>query len=100
MRPFCKKSHPRKGRATQFVATASLLAIAFTGAVRSGGSQTPAAPTPAESAPAQPATPPAAQGGTISGSVKSGAVPLPGVAVTATNTLTGKHHATTTDITA
>jgi len=41
---------------------------------------------------------PAAQGGTISGSVKSGAVPLPGVAVTATNTLTGKKYATTTDI--
>jgi hypothetical protein len=44
--------------------------------------------------------PPApAQGGTISGSVKSGNVPLPGVAVTATNTLTGKKYATTTDIT-
>ncbi len=41
----------------------------------------------------------AAQGGTISGSVKSGPVPLPGVAVTATNTLTGKKYATTTDIT-
>ncbi len=41
---------------------------------------------------------PAAQGGTISGSVKSGAVPLPGVAVTAANTLTGKKYATTTDI--
>jgi hypothetical protein len=40
-----------------------------------------------------------AQGGTISGSVKSGTVPLPGVAVTATNTLTGKKYATTTDIT-
>jgi hypothetical protein len=42
---------------------------------------------------------PVAQGGTISGTVKSGAVPLPGVAVTATNTLTGKKYATTTDIT-
>ncbi len=31
--------------------------------------------------------------------VKSGTVPLPGVGVTATNTLTGKKYATTTDVT-
>ncbi len=37
-------------------------------------------------------------GGTITGMVKAGAAPLPGVAVTATNTLTGKKYATTTDI--
>ena len=59
--------------------------------------------------PAQPATPavthdapaPAAveaSGGTITGLVKAGAVPLPGVAVTASNTLTGKKYATTTDV--
>jgi len=55
--------------------------------------QAPAAP---------PAAPPAASGGTggtIKGTVKAGAVPLPGVAVTATNTLTGKKYATTTDVT-
>ncbi len=40
-----------------------------------------------------------ASGGTIKGTVKAGAVPLPGVSVTATNTLTGKKYATTTDIT-
>ncbi len=47
----------------------------------------------------------AAQGGTISGTVTAGvataktaAVPLPGVAVTATNTLTGKKYTTTTDV--
>ena len=45
-----------------------------------------------------PATPAATSGGTIRGSVKAGAVPLPGVAVTATNTLTGKKYATTTDV--
>jgi trimeric autotransporter adhesin len=39
-----------------------------------------------------------ASGGTISGTVKAGAVPLPGVTVTATNTLTGKKYATTTDV--
>jgi hypothetical protein len=38
-------------------------------------------------------------GGTLHGTIKSGNIPLPGVAVTATNTLTGKKFATTTDIT-
>ena len=38
-------------------------------------------------------------GGTIKGTVKAGAVPLPGVGITATNTLTGKKYATTTDVT-
>jgi trimeric autotransporter adhesin len=37
-------------------------------------------------------------GGVIQGTVKSGNVPLPGVAVTATNTLTGQKYSTTTDI--
>src|ERR1035441_10108463 len=54
----------------------------------------PAAPTPAP-APVVTAAP---QGGNIKGTVKAGTVPLPGVAVTATNTLTGKKYATTTDI--
>ncbi|HEY0262980.1 MAG TPA: TonB-dependent receptor [Granulicella sp.] len=48
-----------------------------------------AAPTPAVET---------AQGGRIHGTVKSGTTPLPGVSVTATNTLTGKKYATTTDI--
>jgi hypothetical protein len=39
-----------------------------------------------------------AGGGKISGTVKAGAVPLPGVGVTATNSLTGKKYATTTDV--
>lgn len=39
-----------------------------------------------------------AAGGVISGSVKAGTVPLPGVAITAANTLTGKKYATTTDV--
>src|SRR5882757_5565893 len=50
--------------------------------------QTTAASTPAVEA----------SGGTITGTVKAGAVPLPGVGVTATNTLTGKKYATTTDV--
>ena len=59
------------------------------------GAQTPATPAAQGSATPAPAAP---QGGTIKGTVKAGAVPLPGVAVTATNTLTGKKYATTTDI--
>ena len=37
-------------------------------------------------------------GGKLHGTVKSGNIPLPGVTVTAQNTLTGKRYATTTDI--
>ena len=37
-------------------------------------------------------------GGTIRGTARAGTIPLPGVAITATNTLTGKKYATTTDI--
>jgi len=67
-----------------------------------------AQPTQAVAAPASSqvatTTAPAAQGGTIHGAViagtvgKAGGVPLPGVAITATNTLTGKKYATSTDI--
>lgn len=68
--------------------------------------QTPAAaPIPAQAAPsATPQETVAAQGGTIRGSVvagtagKAGGVPLPGVSVTATNTLTGRKYTTATDI--
>jgi hypothetical protein len=51
--------------------------------------------------PAAPAgSAPAAQGGgTIHGVIKAGTVPLPGVSVTASNSLTGKRYSTTTDIT-
>jgi len=38
-------------------------------------------------------------GGTLRGHVKSGVIPLPGVTVTAQNTLTGKRYSTTTDVT-
>ena len=55
--------------------------------------QTPPAATPA--APAQPAR----TGGIIHGTVKSGTTPLPGVSITATNTLTGKKYSTVTDVT-
>ena len=45
----------------------------------------------------QPAAAQAEAGGVIHGSVKSGTIPLPGVSITATNTLTGKKYSTATD---
>ena len=57
---------------------------------------------PPESAAPTQVAPPApvatVAGGTLHGVITSGKVPLPGVAVTAKNTLTGKSFATTTDI--
>src|SRR5579883_830177 len=38
-------------------------------------------------------------GGIIHGSIRSGSTPLPGVSITATNTLTGKKYSTVTDST-
>jgi trimeric autotransporter adhesin len=62
------------------------------------GATTPDATPPAAPTPAPAVTPAEPQGGTVRGSVKAGLVPLPGVAVTAKNTLTGKIYATTTDV--
>ncbi|MGA9719996.1 MAG: carboxypeptidase regulatory-like domain-containing protein, partial [Acidobacteriaceae bacterium] len=62
--------------------------------------QSPAAtPVPQASEQTLPATsgPPAPAGGTIQGVIKSGQTPLPGVSVTAKNTLTGKQYVTATD---
>ena len=61
-------------------------------------------PAAASKAPATASAPqtPSAQvvtGGRLHGQVKSGNTPLPGVTVTAQNTLTGKRYQTTTDIT-
>ncbi len=39
-----------------------------------------------------------AEGGVIHGTVKAGVTPLPGVRITATNTLTGQRYSTTTDV--
>jgi trimeric autotransporter adhesin len=62
-----------------------------------------------EQAPATPASPsapaaatqpePEIAGGKLHGHVKSGAIPLPGVTITAQNSLTGKRYSTTTDVT-
>ena len=59
-------------------------------------------PTGASTGPATPETqaPPATPitGGKLHGVVKSGTIALPGVTITAQNTLTGKKYSTTTDI--
>ncbi|WP_263415373.1 TonB-dependent receptor [Terriglobus albidus] len=60
--------------------------------------QTAPQSTPQET-PGAPAATAEVQGGTIRGTVKTGNTPLPGVAITATNTLTGKKYTTSTDIT-
>ena len=80
------------------------------GMVMSGGAavraQAPAEPLPPAAgapAPAQPAqllaSAPVGPGGRLHGVAASGKIPLPGVTVTAQNTLTGKRYSTTTDIT-
>jgi trimeric autotransporter adhesin len=64
----------------------------------------PGKPSPVQAAVDQPSaassTPvaPAAPFGEIAGTVKSGNVPLPGVTITAANTLTGKKYSTSSDV--
>src|SRR6202041_1544297 len=58
--------------------------------------QSPPVPAPATTPPAGQTASPA--GGLVHGTVKAGNVPLPGVSVVATNTLTGQRYATITDI--
>ena len=72
----------------------SLLVCLLGGLLAPAGAQsTPAAPA----ANPKPASPGSA-GGLVHGTVKAGNVPLPGVSVVATNTLTGQRYATITDI--
>ena len=82
-------------------ACARLFAVAALASGLATQAQSPAgaaSPTPPQPA-AQQSTPQPAAGGHLHGVIKSGNTPLPGVTVTATNTLTGKRYATTTDIT-
>lgn len=84
---------------TRLIPLLALGVVVTAGALAQEGAPvaSPAQATPAAT-PAVVATPSVVDGGTIRGTVKSGQVPLPGVAVTATNTLTGRKYATTTDI--
>jgi hypothetical protein len=79
--------------------------LTLLGAMMARGAVAQDAPKPAADTVQAPiATAQVASGGTIKGTVvaglagKPGGVPLPGVAVTASNTLTGKKYTTTTDI--
>ena len=79
----------------RLIALVALGVAVSTVAVAQDGTATAPAAQPAPSAQA---TATVMDGGTIRGTVKAGQIPLPGVSVTATNTLTGKKYATTTDI--
>ena len=78
--------------------------ILVAGSLAAASQAPPATSTPATTS-AAPIAPPQAQsspevtGGRLHGAVKSGNIPLPGVTVTAQNTLTGKKFSTTSDIT-
>ena len=74
----------------------AVLAAAWGLACANGWAQ---APISAAQEPAASTVQPAVSGGTLRGHVKSGATPLPGVTLTAQNTLTGKKYSTTTDVT-
>ena len=78
-----------------------LLAVSHLAASVCLYAQQPSTPAQAQQPPAaaptsQAGTAPQA-GGTIHGTVRSGTIPLPGVSITATNTLTGKKYSTATD---
>ena len=77
------------------------LAAGLTAAAQGPGLKGPA-PAGNASQASTPRSPAAASapiaGGVVHGQVKSGSIPLPGVSVTATNTLTGKKYSAATDI--
>jgi hypothetical protein len=89
----------------RFISLSLLLSVSQLAVPAFLGAQTQGPITPPASAAAVPdstpavASGPVSQGGVIHGTVMSGAVPLPGVAVTATNTLTGKKYSAATSIT-
>ncbi|MFT4113959.1 carboxypeptidase regulatory-like domain-containing protein [Silvibacterium sp.] len=80
------------------LAVSPLAASASSPLSRQQAASTPASPAPTTRA-AQTTSSPTQAGGVIHGTVKSGTTPLPGVSITATNTLTGKRYSTATDAT-
>ncbi|MDP9051981.1 MAG: carboxypeptidase-like regulatory domain-containing protein [Acidobacteriota bacterium] len=90
-------------RLAMFAIFATIATILAGGTMQAQGTDPAATPAPAAQTSAAPtSTAPAVtaapQGGTIKGTVSASGVPLPGVAVTAASTLTGKKYATSTDI--
>jgi hypothetical protein len=90
-----KQGAIRASVAVAVCAVASLSVWAQTAVPAPAPATTPASTTPTSAADGQPAI----TGGKLHGHVKSGAIPLPGVTITAQNTLTGKRYSTTTDVT-
>ena len=65
---------------------------------QSAGAATPSSPAPAAASSQVPAASATLAGGLVHGTIKAGSIPLPGVSVIATNTLTGQRYATVTDV--
>jgi trimeric autotransporter adhesin len=89
-------------RAAMQVGVAMCMAVAGTISLAQSppSAVVPGSPAAAPSTALSQATPDqTVSGGKLHGVVKSGTIPLPGVAVTAQNTLTGKRYSTTSDIT-
>ena len=102
MRPVLERSGSAMRQAAMRRAGAAGIALAVCLAAwpQASAAQAPASQAP--SSPAVSAAPSSSQavtGGTLHGVVKSGTIPLPGVSITAQNTLTGKRYSTTSDIT-
>ena len=86
--------------ATRWTVAASVFVAAISALGQSAAPLAmPTSSTPAGVAGNQSKPSDAVAGGKLHGVVKSGNIPLPGVTVTAQNTLTGKRYSTTTDIT-
>ena len=85
-------------KAIQRAVAAGILAASLL-AAQAQSPEAPAAQTiPAPPADQKPPASPEAHGGRLHGVVKSGSTPLPGVTVTAQNSLTGKRFSTLTDL--
>jgi hypothetical protein len=90
----------RVGLLSMLLYAGGLAANSQAQAPQAGTASPAAAQQPAPALAVTPANPSdVITGGKLHGVVKSGSIPLPGVTVTAQNTLTGKRFATTTDIT-
>ena len=76
-----------------------ILAAGFVARAQSADSAANKPSSSSSSAPAPVEEPKPATGGRLHGRVTSGTTPLPGVMITAQNTLTGKRYSTTSDIT-
>ena len=92
-----------QSRAIHWIVATGVMVGGFAALGQSPAAAAPSGVPGAQTAPAQaaPVATPATTdltGGRLHGVVKSGNVPLPGVTVTAQNTLTGKRYSTTTDI--